>query len=308
MAFGSSKRYPQISLITLLLFIALPVISQPLQPGERLEYTVSYQGILSGWSQSDIAKAVLEINPQECHINGETLLLAQLYVTTEEYQTAERIYPLRYTFRSWFEPAGRYALLIDEVKGEQGAAQQLLWFDRDKQAVRRYKRSDDRMSQTEVLPPFLRAQYMDENGKPSGFRSKGSSTLQQGMLDHLSLLYRLRLMALQPGKVVNLPASDGKDLIGYRVEMLGEERLQRSGESRMTMKMKFEPQDRYDGSLAAIYVWYTLDEGHIPVRFYSGRTFGNIEITLNGEQPGERWQGERSPEPPKKFNILDADW
>ena len=284
------------------------VVGQPLQPGERLTYTVSYQGILTGWTQSDIAKAILEIDPQAYRINGESLLSAHLFVSTEQYKMAEQIYPLRYSFRSWFEPTGRYSLLIDETNKEQETTQQLVWFDRDKQLVRRYKRSDDQKHASEVLPEFLQVQYATEGGEPSGFRSRGSTSLQYGMLDHLSLLYRLRLMALQPGKVVDLPASDGKDLIGYRVEMLGEERLHRADESRMTMKMKFQPRYRDEDDLSAIYVWYTLDEGHIPIRFYSGRTFGNIEVNLDGGQPGLRWEGERAPEPPPTSNILDDDW
>lgn len=307
MAFNSPFAHWWLPFVALLI-VTSSATGQGLQPGERLEYTISYHGILSAWSQKDIAKAILEIDPQVHQINGESLLSARLFITTEAYKKAEQIYPLRYTFRSWFEPSGRYSLLIDETKEGAENTQQLLWFDQDKQTVRRYKRSDKRIAETEVLPEFLHAQYAKKKGEPSGFRSKGNSTLQQGMLDHLSLLYRLRLMALQPGKVVILPASDGKDLIGYRVEMLGEERLQRASESRMTMKMKFQPQDRYEGNLGAIYVWYTLDEGHIPIRFYSGRTFGSIEITLDGTHPGVRWQGERAAEPAKKFNILDADW
>ncbi|MCF6280780.1 MAG: DUF3108 domain-containing protein [Candidatus Polarisedimenticolaceae bacterium] len=288
-----------------LLVAASCVTAQPLQLGERLEYTVSYQGILSAWQPFNIAKAVLEIDPQLQQINDERLLSAHLFVTTKRYSTAERFYPIRYTFRSWFEPAARYTRMVDELRREEGFSQSLLWFDQAEKVVQRYKRSNSRISKTEVLPTFLRQRYVTEMALPSGFRKKKEVELKLGMLDHLSLLYRMRMVALEPGTVIDLPASDGKDLIGYRVEVLGEELLSRGAEHRMTMKVKFEPQDRHEGGLDAIYVWYAMDRMRTPIRVYSSRLFGNIEFSLDGKQPGEHWRGEQPPQPLKKIDILE---
>ena len=288
-----------------LLASASCVTAQPLQLGERLEYTVSYQGILSAWQPLNIAKAVLEIDPQLQQINDERLLSAHLFVTTQRYNTAERFYPIRYTFRSWFEPAARYTRMVDELRREEGFSQSLLWFDRAEKVVQRYKRSNNRTSKTEVLPLFLRPRYVTEVADFSGFRKKNDVELKPDMLDHLSLLHRMRMVALEPGTVINLPASDGKDLVGYRVEVLAKERLSRGAEHRMTMKVKFEPQDRHEGGLDAIYVWYAMNRARTPIRVYSSRFFGNIAFSLDGKQPGEHWQGERPPQPPKKMDILE---
>lgn len=303
----NSRKKPRLFLALCLLGVTSSVMSKSFQLGERLDYTVSYSGILSAWRPLNIASAVLEIAPQLQNLNGETVVSAHLLVTTEAYELAERFYPIRYTFKSWFEPTARYVVMDDEMRSEKGFKQTLLWFDQDDKEVQRFKRSDDRMAKNEVLPPFLRQQYSTEEAAPSGFRKKGGAELTLGMMDHLTLLYRMRLQALKPSKVVELPASDGKDMVGYRVEVLGEERLSRAAESQTTIKVKFVPQDRDEGDLDAIYVWYALDEARTPVRFYSGRDFGNIEITLDGNNPGLRWQGEREVQPAKKFNILDLD-
>ncbi len=303
----SGRKKPRLFLALCLLSVASGVMSKSFQLGERLSYTVSYSGILSAWQPVNIASAVLEIDPQLQNINGETVISAHLMVSTEAYAMAERFYPIRYTFKSWFEPTARYVVMDDEMRSEKGFNQTLLWFDQNDKEVQRFKRSDDRMAKNEVLPPFLRQQYKSKETAPSGFRKKGGVELTLGMMDHLTLLYRMRLQRLKIGKVVELPASDGKDMTGYRVEVLGEERLSRATESQMTMKVKFVPQDRDEGDLDAIYVWYALDKARTPVRFYSGRDFGNIEITLDGKHPGLRWQGEREIQPTKKFNILDLD-
>ncbi len=303
----NSRKKPHLFLALCLLSVASSALPKSFQLGERLNYTVSYRGILSAWQPLNIASAVLEIAPQLQNINGETVLSARLLVTTEAYELAERFYPIRYTFKSWFEPTARYVVMDDEMRSEEGFEQTLLWFDQRGEVVQRFKRSDDRMAENEVLPPFLRRQYRTEERAVSGFRKKGGAELTRGMMDHLTLLYRMRLQVLKPRKVVELPASDGKDMIGYRIEMLGEERLSRAAESQMTMKVKFVPQDRDEGDLDAIYVWYALDNARTPVRFYSGRDFGNIEITLDGKSPGLRWQGEREIQPTQTFNILDLD-
>ncbi len=303
----NSRKKSRLFLVLCLLGVTSSLLSKSFQLGERLNYTISYSGILSAWQPLNIASAVLEIDPQLQNLNGETVVSAHLLVTTEAYAMAEQFYPIRYTFKSWFEPTARYVVMDDEMRSEKGFKQTVLWFDQDDKEVQRFKRSDDRMAQNEVLPPFLHRQYKAEESVPSGFRKKGGVELTLGMMDHLTLLYRMRLQALKSGKVVELPASDGKDMIGYRVEVLGEERLSRATESRMTMKVKFVPQDRDEGDLDAIYVWYALDKARTPVRFYSGRGFGNIEITLDGKNPGLRWQGEREVQPTKKFNILDLD-
>lgn len=297
-------RMPRLSLLLCLLSFPYLAVGQSFQLGEQLNYTVSYRGILSAWQSLDIAKAALETEPQLQQIDNTMVLSAHLVVTTKPYDAAEAFYPIRYSFRSWFKPASYTTLLVDELRREKGFNQSLLWFDRSENQVHRFKRSDDHLLKKEVLPLFLRQKYEMASGV-SGFREKSGSELKSGMLDHLSLLYRMRLVTLESGDVVNLPASDGKGLIGYQVEVIGEERLFQGSETQMTIKVKFVPQDRDEGSLDAIYVWYALDERRIPIRFYSSRFFGDIEICLDGEIAGEHWHVEGADELPKQFNALD---
>ena len=277
----------------------------PLHPGERLDYTVSYDGMLSGWRVIPIAKATLEIEPVEYLINGESALSARLTVSTEQFRAAERIYPIRYSFQSWFEPAGRYTLLVDETMVDGKLSQQLVWFDQEQKLVHRFKRHQDKPGAIEALPEFLRLQYASEAGKPSGFKAKSKISLQQGMLDHLSLLYRLRLLELEQGRQITLPASDGKDLVSYRIEVLESERLEREGQSLPALKMRFQPVYRDGEEMPYIYVWYSQDKRRVPLRFYSNRSFGSIDISLDGNQPGIPWRGREPVEPPKAFNVLD---
>ena len=305
--FGRSicSRLLLILIGSLILVTEWAVASHPLHPGERLDYTVSYDGMLSGWSFTPIAKATLEIEPVEYQINGESALSARLTVSTEQFKTAERIYPIRYSFQSWFEPAGRYTLLVDETMVDGKLSKQLVWFDQEQKLVHRFKRRQDKLSATETLPEFLRLQYASESGKPSGFKAKSKVSLQQGMLDHLSLLYRLRLLELEQGRQITLPASDGKDLISYRIKILEPESLQRQGQSIPAFKMRFQPVYRDGEEMPYIYVWYSQDKRRVPLRFYSNRSFGSIDISLDGNQPGIPWRGNEPVEPPKSFNVLD---
>jgi hypothetical protein len=302
---------PFIAVLRLCLLLAL--LSPPLlvaagsfKLGEQLDYTVTYRGILSAWQPLDIAQAALVNEPQLQEIDGKTVFSAKLVVTTQAYDQAEQFYPIRYTFQSWFEPTAQYALLVDEMGREKGFKQTLLWFDQKKEHVHRFKRSDDKLFKKEILPPFLRLQYRLDNGL-SGFRKKSGNDLKSGTLDHLSTLYRMRLVELKSGDVLDLPASDGKDLMGYRVEVIGKEPLLQGSNDRMTTKVKFVPQDRDEGSLDAIYVWYALDESRTPMLFYSSRFFGDISISLNGQRVGDHWHEKPTPQPSRNFNILDFE-
>ena len=89
-------------LLALFLIIQSPAGAGQLTPGERLEYTFSYQGIFTGYISMKIAHAEFAIQPTVVIINGQKTYLSSLEVSTESFGMVEMLYPIRYRYRSWF--------------------------------------------------------------------------------------------------------------------------------------------------------------------------------------------------------------
>ncbi|MGD8931723.1 MAG: hypothetical protein PVI52_04075, partial [Chromatiales bacterium] len=137
-------RFPVIPRITALLLVltgssVLPAAG--FQPGERLDYVFSYQGIFSGFIKLDIAQASFTVAPQPLSIGGRRVYRASLDVTTEPFAKAELIYPFRFRYHSWLEADRQTPLWVLEYKRGDEVEEELLRFDPDRGLGLRYQKN-----------------------------------------------------------------------------------------------------------------------------------------------------------------------
>ena len=207
-------------------------------------------------------------------------------LTTEPFSQAELIYPIRYRYRSWFEPDQQIPLLVSEYLKTDEVNEEFLWFDHANQQGYRYVKQETAEEKEADLPGFV----MEKVGITQGEQSLIAQSHQKrftgnGIWDYLSLLHRLRVMELKPGQVFKLPVYNGKEVKQIQVKV-EEEQLQELGWNRLAFKLSLtelrKGKARKDRSSL---IWISNDEERLPLRFYTKRAFGVVDGILETGRP-----------------------
>lgn len=292
----------------LLLTLAAPAVAEtPAYVGERLTYTISYNGILSAMNRIEIADAVLKTD--ESAFDGQPVFHSQLQVSTEAYGKMERFYPLRYRFESYFSTDLERTLLFDEQKKTKKDQREIVWVNWRRGVAKRYKSApveskasssaEDEYEFSTTKAPVKRKHQKRRGQLPrklSGltkgtevFRKASGAKLgrMNAILDQLSLLQAVRARELVIGQEIKLPALDGNDLLDYRIKVVKRERIEQQGRVWDTYKLQFDGFKQGDANAEMehppMYVWLTTDERRVPVRFVSDYALGRFagELRVN---------------------------
>ena len=256
------------------------------EPGERLDYTFSYQGVLSGFIEIDIARATFGVGPAATVIDDRQTYLATMELSTEPFKKAELLYPIRFRYRSWLEPARQTPLLVQEYMKTDEISEELLWFDWKVGSGYHFEKTAEASGQATGLPTSILQQL---GISPADWQSTEESDRQplegQGVWDYLSLLYRLRFMELLPGAVVDLPLYNGKRIKTYRVEV-ERERLQKAGWDHDAFKLNlYEVRGGRRKGDSVTAIWISDNDQRRPLRFHVARSFGVFEGILETGRP-----------------------
>lgn len=287
-----------IGLLCFLYFSPVFSSSPPLQE-ERLEYRVSYEGILSVMAKIDICDAVLETSLKRNPYNNQPAYRSIIEISSEGYKKMEQVYPFRYRFRSFYSTDLQRSILIDTRKKTRKERHEIVWFDWEQGTAERYKkRKPEETAQhrpnSESEPGSKKDKGMSSilsnlNYDPADFRrsSKQSLKLPDFLLDRLSLLQAVRSKDLNPGQEIRLSISNGKAILNYQVRVLAREQVEESGRAWDTFKLRFDAfkDGRWAGSPAhsSVYIWLTADKSRTPVRFAIGYALGTFVVQIKEE-------------------------
>ncbi|MDJ0805709.1 MAG: DUF3108 domain-containing protein [Gammaproteobacteria bacterium] len=284
-----TKSYPinlTFPILLLLLSGLLPLQAAQMRPGERLEYTFSYQGIFSAFAMMDIAHAVFDIQPESHTVQGREAYLTRLDLTTEPYGKAELIYPIRYHYRSWLEPDRQIPLLVSETLQTDKISQELLWFDRQSRQGYRFVGTDESPDVIALpLDAILETVGVKEGAEPRLIRAHRQVLPDEAVWDYLSMLYRLRFADLREGATFEMPLFNGKRIKRYRVKV-SREQLKLAGWDRPAFKLSLrEVRKKAPNRESVTAVWMSDDEQRLPLRFYVQRRFGTVQGLLETGRP-----------------------
>jgi len=253
---------------------------QALPNSEKLVYRVSYQGVLTVGLPVEIARATLQLDAETGLVDGAIVRRASLQVSTEPFPRMEALYPFRYTYQSWFDPALQFSLLVSLRRDTSTRRHELIWFDRKQGLVHSYRTEHGGSRIGNALPQFI--QRLLDIERPQQFRKRRVLELPEvDVLDRMSMLYELRNRSLLPGQVVELPVSDGKELAAYRILVEAREAIDFFNRSVPALRLRLTPVfHKGDDRGYAVRVWLSDDERRIPLRFHSSKFGGAIELRL----------------------------
>ena len=250
------------------LLLCLPALFAAPGGAESLDYQVTYRGALSAGSQLPIADLRLD----ERALPGPgALVQTGISASSKAYPLVERLFPIRYRFRSWRRPHGDALVGFETFQHTRRQRHRLYLADESESGMRRY----------DLLQGLGEAELRRlETGV-----SPLESTPAEVLLDRLGLLQRVRGLDLDAGAGYRFAVTNGRDRLVYRVRVEAAETLNVAGRSVPAWKLRFDGLEMADGGqLQAVhrpvYVWLGRAAGHLPLRVESRHAIGRFRIDL----------------------------
>ena len=274
--------------------------TRPFQAGEKLQYKLSYRGILTSMIQADIADASIEFVPNQTTLDNHRGHQFVLSLSTENYTKAEIIHPVRYTYTTTLDNGLQKTLQVEEIDNGKSQSHDFLFLDWAHRKTLLYKKREKEQLSSGFLnmdsryaweadgeqdiPDFLR-QYppLENNLSYFIFDKQGDKITYPSVLDPLSLIYHLRTLPEQQiqDKTAVVIADD---IYLYQIQQQGVETVKVSGREYQTLKYKI---NRSEKAEKFFYVWISRDSRKLPVKMSMDAPLGKLEIDLQRVIPGQ---------------------
>lgn len=271
----------------------------PFQAGEKLQYKLSYRGILTSMIWADIADATMEFVPNQSTLDNHRGHQFVLSLSTENYTKAEIIQPVRYTYTTTLDNRLQKTLQVEEIDKGKSQSHDFWFLDWVNKSTLLYKKREKEQISSgflnmeshdaweadgvQAIPDFLK-QYppLENNLSYFIFDEEGDKITYSRVLDPLSLIYHLRTLPEQKtqDKTAVVIADD---IYLYQIEQQGVETVKVSGREYQALKYKINRSEKPE---KFFYVWISQDSRKLPVRMSMNAPLGKLEIDLQNVIPG----------------------
>ncbi|MDJ0738945.1 MAG: DUF3108 domain-containing protein [Gammaproteobacteria bacterium] len=248
------------------LLAASPVVAA----AQDLVFQVVYRGVFSLGNDMPIADVTLRAAaPPAAEID--------LRASSEHYPTVESLYPIRYRFRSWSDPQTGHLRGFEAYEKTRREKHRV--YVRDAASdMRRYDMSDAAARQA--------VQTLQQGGS-------AAPAVLQPLFDRLGLLQHLRRQALADGAAFDVPVTDGKDRIHYRVSVERSTTLRLGGVAVPAWKLRLDASEtdargREQTAHRPAYLWLSRDRDHVPLRIDVRHAIGRFRAELTTPQALQR--------------------
>jgi hypothetical protein len=281
-----NRRIKVVLLIVGLLLAGTSVAAKTPTPGELLEYTLKFRGVVTGFVELDIAKMTMAVEQEMAQVDDSQAYVTSLRLTTQPYRKAEMLYPVRLNYRTWLDARELHPLVaVKSLKTREHKAA-LMWFDQIQGEAYHYQSDASDGKASSRPPPGLKQttalpdEQWDRLLETHRVAFDGTEAL-----DYFSILHRLRSMPLKPGEQYVFSTFTGEEINAYRVKV-NRERLVRAGWNLPAFKVRLREVDPRSGKKGGeVELWLSDDDERLLVRFYAERALGAMEGILETGRP-----------------------
>jgi hypothetical protein len=251
--------------------------------GERLEYTLKFRGLITGFVELDIAKVTLDVEENMDQVMAMPTYVTNLHLTTAPYSKAELLYPVRLSYRSWLDAQELHPLIAFKTLKAGEDREEFFWVDRQAGFAHHYQTGEEAAASP---PPKLQPVAALSNDQWSALNQTKMLQMNGAQaLDYMGLIHRLRSMPIESGTPIEFSTFNGKEIEWFRVDV-SRERLKRAGWDKDAFRLKLREIDPDNGKLGeAVDIWMSADDQRLLLRFYAERTFGAMEGILETGRP-----------------------
>lgn len=235
---------------------------------ERLDYQVSYRGLLSLGQDVQIADVSLHTRGL-----GDSPFVRELSLeaSSEAYPAVESVYPIRYRFRTWLSGDGARLVGFETYEKTQGLRHRLYLRDGSARGVKRLD-MPDRAARRAIA-------QLAAGDTPPGVADEDL------LLDRLGLLQHVRRAQLAEAKEFRFAVTNGRHPLVYRVLVEAAQTVEIGGHSVPAWKLRFDgSRVRDDGTEEPAHrpvsIWLSRAPGHLPLRADSRHAVGLFRVEL----------------------------
>jgi len=252
-----------------LLCFAFALASPPVA-AESLQYQVLYKGLLSAGADLPIADLTLKSRKPATDASYRE---SELSASSQAYDYVESFYPIRYRFRSWYQQdlSNGVAFEYHRQKRNSKIKHRLVYLDNPNEPFVTH----NLVTEGELdLPALLNGSYRRVSEVSGAVR-----------FDRLGLLEYVRAQALDTGRVLEVPVSNGKTMMKYRVSVEARETVQALGQTWQALKLRFDglKTDKRGGEKHThrpVFIWLSDDARRLPLRAVNRHALGIFMIEL----------------------------
>lgn len=232
---------------------------------EALGYQVVYRGLFSLGRELPIADIRLD---SETAAMQEEPLETTMVASSAAYAQVESVYPIRYRFRSWTDAATGHVVGLEAYEKTHREKHRLYLRDVSTSDMRRVDPAD-REELTDLLAGDMAPMA---NAQP--------------LFDRLGLLTEIRRQTLAEGTAFDVPVTNGRDRMRYRVHVQTAVGLELDGVELPSWKLRLDATEVDERGLEVaahrpVYIWLSRDARRIPLRVDVRHAVGLFRVQLN---------------------------
>lgn len=315
----------------LFVFVGMLSLSASADDTVTLHYLASYKGVFSLFNRMDIADVDYQVESlpvenlpvENLPVDKSTTPARQirLAVSSEHFQTVERLYPFRYLFKSFFladKPATLFFEHLKTTKKSKKKKHQLGLLDHSQEKVQLFQSGQfdelitpDNFKQLSELQ--LEAVAARLQLKP---KAEALSNVEDMPIDRMTMLELIGEQIKQGLQEKTYLVTNGDELFHYLVTFQGKHDYQLGEKMMPSQKVKIEAfelkpepkvnfvENDYDLIRQAqaqqtnpeyahspVYAWFSLEEKPVALKFVNHHAVGDFIIELKPEQSSDQLPG-----------------
>jgi len=307
-------KLPLILLVASIL-TSTSVLADESEP-EKLHYQATYKGVLSVFQTLSIADAWYTTDTLAAADSANPIRLSSLSVSSENFSMVERLYPMRYQFLSFFsEPPARTLLFenLKVTKKSRKTKHKVGLFDSQNQKVQLFTSKHKEL----VIGIDNALSVINENEHERiqqkyalDVKAPALTKLQADPVDRLTLLQLIRKQVKANRQSQSYFVTTGDELMTYEVSMQKKDVVKVGNKPVNAIQLKIEAYDlgaeKQDSKGFAtvhaadayeylntaetdsspnyrhppVYVWFSLDDKAIPLKFVNYHALGDFIVKL----------------------------
>ena len=235
---------------------------------EQLDYRAVYKGTFSFGQSLPIADVQFETRELD---GSSSLQETRITASSENYEHVESFYPMRYRFRTWASAVDGRLVGFENYERTKRTRHRLYLRDDDGTDFRRYDLRDG--TGADVVAS------LEAGINPA-------APPRDEFIDRLGLLQKIRGHELAIDDQFSFPVTRGKEELSYEVKVEAAEQIVVGETPVEAVKVRLEGYEWDDeGQLEPahrpIFIWFSSDERHVPLRIESRHAIGTFRVELN---------------------------
>lgn len=286
--------------LSILLFALALSNATVVEASEKLQYRLSYSGLLTGFFWKKLADVNFNLTPELIQFRNKAACRLSMEVDTSAYLFAEMIHPVRYRWESTLSPNLQRTWLARAIDTGRSDIHEVSWYDWENSTISLFrkrkeidKNHDSFESEPEMIweknnypPPtsFIDPHPPIENDLKQLIQTdKFKRSLSKPAIDPLAMIQRARYHPFKQTKELQMLVILDEELRHYQARLKEQSPLRIGDQLHpATLKIEIEiARMEENGLKGTMHLWLKDDASRLPLRIDIQAPLGMIHLELH---------------------------